>query len=86
MTNSRDIIEDALTDSTSPVIKRLHTRMEYANDSEINRRLFEAKDAGFLHRLNILPLKYDGDQIQHLHVVRECPKDYILANVMTKGQ
>ncbi|XP_076234963.1 uncharacterized protein LOC143179552 [Calliopsis andreniformis] len=85
LTNSRDIIDDALTDSTSPLIKRLHMRMQYANDSEIHRRLFVTKDAGFLHRLSTLPLKYDDHQIQKLHIVKECPKDYILANVITKG-
>ncbi|CAK9822527.1 hypothetical protein ANTRET_LOCUS1048 [Anthophora retusa] len=85
LTNSRDVIEDALTDSTSPVINRLHARLEYANDSEIHRRLFETKDAGYLHRLSTVSLKYDEYQLKKLHFVKECPKDYILANVMTKG-
>ncbi|XP_017790662.1 PREDICTED: uncharacterized protein LOC108572854 [Habropoda laboriosa] len=85
LTNSRDVIDDALTDSTSPVINRLHVRLEYANVTEIHRRLFETKDAGYLHRLSTVTLKYDEHQLEKLHIVKECPKDYILANVMTKG-
>nr|XP_031825522.1 uncharacterized protein LOC116423910 [Nomia melanderi]XP_031825523.1 uncharacterized protein LOC116423910 [Nomia melanderi] len=85
LTNSRDIIEDALTDDTSPVLKRLHARMMYANDSEIDRRLFRAKDAAYLHRLTTLPSKFDKYHREQLHVVKECPKNYILAYVLTKG-
>ncbi|XP_043255164.1 uncharacterized protein LOC122398960 [Colletes gigas] len=85
LTNSRDIIEDALSDSTTPLIKRLRKKMEYANDTEIDRRLFETKDAAYLHRPTTLPFRYDEFQRQKLHLVKECPKDYILANVMTKG-
>lgn len=61
-------------------------KMQYANNSEIQRRLFVTKDAGFLHRLSTLPLRYNDYEIQKLHIVKECPKDYILANMMTKGQ
>ncbi|XP_076166268.1 uncharacterized protein LOC143146143 [Ptiloglossa arizonensis] len=85
LTNWRDIIDDALTDSTSPLIKRLHMRMEYANDTEIDRRLFETKDAASLQQLTTLPFTYDEYQRQKLHVVKECPKVYILANIITKG-
>ncbi|KZC06508.1 hypothetical protein WN55_10419 [Dufourea novaeangliae] len=85
LTGSRDIIEDALTDVTSPVMRRLHARMLYANETEINRRLFETRDAGYLQRLTTLPIKYNERQRRNLHIVKECPKEYVVANVMTKG-
>lgn len=85
LTDAKDVISDAFTDVTSPLIKRLHERLEYANRSEVHRRLFEVRDAGYLHRIATLPLKYDEYQRKTLHVVKECPKDYIIANVMKKG-
>lgn len=85
LTDAKDVISDAFTDVTSPLIKRLHERLEYANRSEVHRRLFEVRDAGYLHRIATLPLKYDQYQRQTLHVVKECPKDYIIANVIKKG-
>lgn len=85
LTDARDVIDDALSDSTSPLIKRLRMRLQFANSSEINRRLFLAKDAGYLHRFTTLPLRYNEYQRERLHVVRECPKEYIIANVITKG-
>lgn len=85
LTDAKDVISDAFTDVTSPLIKRLHERLEYANRSEVHRRLFEVRDVGYLHRIATLPLKYDQYQRQTLHVVKECPKDYIIANVMKKG-
>ncbi|XP_076284412.1 uncharacterized protein LOC143210952 [Lasioglossum baleicum] len=85
LTSSRDIIEDALTDTTSPVLKRLRDRMMYANETEINRRLFRSKDAAYLHQLTTLPFKYNEHQRRKLHIMKECPKDYILANIIQKG-
>lgn len=85
LTDAKDIISDAFTDVSSPLIKRLHEKLEYANRSEVHRRLFEVKDAGYLHRIATLPLKYDEYQRNSLHIVKECPKDYIIANVMKKG-
>ncbi|PBC31699.1 hypothetical protein APICC_07500 [Apis cerana cerana] len=85
LTDAKDVISDAFTDVTSPLIKRLHERLEYANRSEVHRRLFEVRDAGYLHRIATLPLKYDEYQRKTLHVVKECPKDYIIANVMKKA-
>ncbi|XP_078033889.1 uncharacterized protein LOC144468351 [Augochlora pura] len=85
LTTSRDIIDDALTDSTSPTLKRLHDRMMYANESEIKRRLFHSRDAAYLYQLTLLPFKYDKHQRRKLHIVKECPKDYILANIIQEG-
>ncbi|KAK9304063.1 hypothetical protein QLX08_004441 [Tetragonisca angustula] len=85
LTDAKDIISDAFTDVTSPLIKRLNKRLEYANSTEVNRRLFETKDAGYLHRFSTLSLKYNENQRERLHVVKECPKEYILAIIMTKG-
>lgn len=85
MTNSRDLLQDVLSYSPSPVIKRLHMRLEYASESEIAKRLFETKDAGCVERLTTVSLKYNKFQREMLHVVKECPKDYILASIMTKG-
>ncbi|XP_033177899.1 uncharacterized protein LOC112213251 isoform X1 [Bombus impatiens] len=85
LTDTRDILDDALTDIASPIIKELNDRLEYANKSEVYRRLFKAKDAGYLHRLETLPFKYSAEEMETLHVVSECPKEYILANIITKG-
>ncbi|XP_017758709.1 PREDICTED: uncharacterized protein LOC108549732 [Eufriesea mexicana] len=85
LTDARDVIDDALSDTTSPLIKRLGMRLEFANSSEIDRRLFVAKDAGYLHRFTTLPLEYNEYQKERLHVVKECPKNYIITNVITKG-
>ncbi|XP_054009266.1 uncharacterized protein LOC128892752 [Hylaeus anthracinus] len=84
-TNARDVIEDALSDSTSPLIQRLHKRLKLANLTEIHRRLFETKDAGYLHPPRTLPFQFDEYQRKKLHLVKECPKEYILALIMTKG-
>ncbi|XP_033324057.2 uncharacterized protein LOC117219213 [Megalopta genalis] len=85
LTSSRDIIDDALTDATSPILKRLHDRMMYANETEIKRRLFQSRDAAHLYQLTLLPFKYDKHQRRKLHIVKECPKDYILANIVREG-
>ncbi|XP_076656655.1 uncharacterized protein LOC143361274 [Halictus rubicundus] len=85
LTSSRDIIEDALTDTTSPILKRLRDRMMYANETEINRRLFRSKDAAYLYQLTILPFKYNEYQRRKLHIMKECPKDYILAHIIPEG-
>lgn len=85
LTDTRDVLDDALTDITSPIIKQLNDRLIYANKSEVYRRLFKAKDAAYLHRLETLPFKYSEEEMESLHVVSECPKEYILANIITKG-
>ena len=85
LTDAKDVISDAFTDVTSPLIKQLNKRLEYANNTEINRRLFETKDAAYLHRFSTLSLRYNENQRERLHVVKECPKEYILAIIMTKG-
>ncbi|XP_071868721.1 uncharacterized protein [Bombus fervidus] len=85
LTDTRDILGDALTDITSPLINQLNDKLEYANKSEVYRRLFKTKDAAYLHRLETLPFKYSEEEMERLHVVSECPKEYILANIITKG-
>ncbi|CAL7949915.1 unnamed protein product [Xylocopa violacea] len=85
LTNSRDTLADTFIHVASPLIKRLQMKLKYANDSEINRRLFEAKDAAFLHRVAPITLKYDKNQIEKLHIIKECPREYVLAVVTTKG-
>lgn len=75
-----------LTDDSSPLLKRLRKRLQYANDSEANRKLFVTKDAAVLHRLDTTPLKYaEYGESKNVHVVNECPKHYILGFMMTKG-
>ncbi|XP_076392710.1 uncharacterized protein LOC143265303 [Megachile rotundata] len=86
LTNSRDIMDDALTDSTSPVLQHLRRRLQYANDSESNRRLFETKDAAIIHRLGTISLKYDEfERKKNVHILKEHPKYYVIGFAMTKG-
>ncbi|XP_026669060.1 uncharacterized protein LOC108624594 isoform X2 [Ceratina calcarata] len=75
LTNTKDVLPDALADSSSPLVRRLHNKLRYGNDSEIDQRVFEARDAAFLHRLAPITLKYTEYQMERLHVVNECPRE-----------
>ncbi|XP_034192943.2 uncharacterized protein LOC117610089 [Osmia lignaria lignaria] len=86
LSNARDVLDDVLKDDSSPLLKRLHQRLQYANDSEAHRKLFLTKDAAVLHRLSTVSLKYaKNEESKNVHVVNECPKHYILGFMMTKG-
>ncbi|KAG7203010.1 hypothetical protein KM043_010138 [Ampulex compressa] len=85
LTDSPDLLDDALNDDESQTVLNLRAKLELSNATVINRRLFYDKNAAYLNRKKLIPVVMSEREKHLLHVVEECPKQYTVSALVHKG-
>ncbi|KAK2583469.1 hypothetical protein KPH14_009438 [Odynerus spinipes] len=85
LTSARDVLQDAIGKDDHLELKKYDLRMEYANDTEMRRRLIYTKDAAILRRREFIRWKYNDEEVARINVIENCPITYVMAPLLKRG-